>query len=100
MNAKHETETANRIGSSAVLGQTNNNKSMQLETINRLYLELSQVATVDTAKEIKLRHGIGDARQQAHALCWQIEKCGASQDLTQASIMASALQSQLNELLA
>jgi hypothetical protein len=28
---------------------------MELETINRLYLELSQVATANTAREVKLR---------------------------------------------
>ncbi len=31
---------------------------MELETINRLYLELSQVATATTAKELKLRKAL------------------------------------------
>lgn len=43
--------------------------------------------------------GIGDARQAAMDLCWQIEKSGASEELTKCSVMASELQSKLNDLL-
>lgn len=74
-------------------------KTMDLEIINRLYLELSQVATATTAKELKLQQGIGEARQAAMELCWQIEKSGASEELTKCSVMASELQSKLNDLL-
>ena len=74
-------------------------KTMELDIINRLYLELSRVATATTAKELKLQKGIGDARQTAMELCWQIEKSGASEELTKCSVMASELQSKLNDLL-
>lgn len=72
---------------------------MDLEIINRLFLELSQVATATTGQELKLQKGIGAAREAAQKLCWQIEKCGASPELTEASVLASKLQEQLNELL-
>ena len=72
---------------------------MQLETINKLYLELSQVATATTARELKLIDGIAAARQASLELCWQIEKAGANEELTKAGVMASKLQAQLNELL-
>ena len=72
---------------------------MELDTINSLYLELSQVATATTGREIAMRNKIGDAREKALKLCWQIEKCGASDELTTASVMASDLSSFLNELL-
>lgn len=72
---------------------------MQLETINKLYLELSQVSTATTAKELAIQQGVGEARQAALELCWQIEKCGASEELTKASVMASELHSKLNDLL-
>lgn len=71
----------------------------QFDTINRLYLELSQVATATTEKEMKMRAGIGNARQAAMELCWQIEKLPASEECTKASIMAAQLQSLLNDLL-
>ena len=33
--------------------------------------------------------------QMALELCWQIDRCGASEDLTKASLMASALRMKL-----
>lgn len=72
---------------------------MELATINRLYLELSQVATATTGKELKLQAGIGEACNDAMELCWQIEKSGASEELTKCSIMASALEMKLKDLL-
>ena len=38
--------------------------------------------------------------QMALELCWQIERCGASEDLTKASIMASELRGKLATLTA
>jgi hypothetical protein len=72
---------------------------MGLDIINRLFLELSQFATATTAKELALQKGIGEARQAALELCYAIESAGASQALTNCSIMASSLQQKLNELL-
>jgi hypothetical protein len=124
---------------------------MDLEIINRLFLELSQVTTATTGKELALGKerdelrrllaahvtrkacaccgeskplpyrrddlggyvcltcvekrldalidGVGQARQAAMELCWQIEGCGASLELTKASVMASALSAKLNDLL-
>lgn len=42
---------------------------------------------------------IGDLRSSAMDLCYQIEKSGASPELTKASEMASGLQRRLNDLL-
>lgn len=72
---------------------------MDLDIINRLYLELSQVATATTGQELKLHKGIGDARSAALNLCYEIEKLPASAQSTKLSLLASALQSHLNELL-
>lgn len=47
----------------------------------------------------ELINGVAVGRQAALELCWQIEKSGASEELTKCSVMASALQSALNELL-
>lgn len=44
---------------------------MQLETLNKLYLELSQVATAQTAKEIELRTALksaNDCCRSMHAI--------------------------------
>ncbi len=123
---------------------------MELETINRLYLELSQVATATTPRELAISkerdalsrlldahvsrklcaccgeskplpyrrddlggyvcltcvekrldaliNGVADARQAALELCYQIERCGASEMLTKASVMAGELQSKLINL--
>lgn len=47
----------------------------------------------------RIRKSIGGARQAAMELCWQIEKSGASKELTKCSLMASKLQSMLNDML-
>lgn len=52
-----------------------------------------------TAELAALILAIGNVREKAMQLCWQIEKCGASEDLTKASLMASELVDKLNELL-
>lgn len=126
-------------------------KTMDLEIVNRLFLELSQITTATTGKEIALQKerdqmarlldahvsrkpcaecgeskplplrrddmggyvclscvekrlndllaGVGNARQAAIELCWQIEKLGASEEQTKCSVMASELHSKLNDLL-
>jgi hypothetical protein len=68
------------------------------ETIDKLYLELSRVTQARTWKDIALAEAIVVAKEHAHALCVQIEKCGASEDLTKASVMASNLVSELHKL--
>jgi hypothetical protein len=73
--------------------------TLDTHTIDRLFLELSQFSRATTGRELKLIRGIGEARQAAMELCWQIEKSGASEELTKCSVMASALQSKLNDLL-
>lgn len=70
----------------------------ELEIINKLYLELSQVATAETANERRLNAGIVKAHEAALALCHQIEKIGASPEQTNASVMASQLRAMLQEL--
>jgi predicted Holliday junction resolvase-like endonuclease len=47
----------------------------------------------------EIMRGISDAREASMKLCWQIEKSGASEELTEASIRASLLHDMLNDLL-
>lgn len=68
---------------------------MQLETINKLFLELSQVATAKTANEIALEDKLKEANLAARKLCDTIEKSGASPELTEISLQASALYKKL-----
>jgi hypothetical protein len=68
---------------------------MGLETINKLYLELSQVATAKTENEIRLQTVVDEAAKKALDLSWQIEKCDASAALTKASLMAFELRQDL-----
>lgn len=72
---------------------------MELETINRLYLELSQISTATTAKEIKLKNGIHEAVLMVTELCYKIEQCGASDALTKCSVAAISLKTKLSTLL-
>ena len=72
---------------------------MQLETINKLYLELSQITTARNSKEITLLNGINQAKNAALEICYQIEKSGASEELTKLSVLASQLHNFLGSLL-
>ncbi len=69
---------------------------MELETINNLYLELSQVATANTQKECNLVKRLNDARALAYELQLQIERSGASPELTECSVIAQKLSTLLN----
>jgi len=48
---------------------------MELETINKLYLELSQITTATTAREILLQKQLAEAQRDAERLDWMIEQC-------------------------
>ena len=43
---------------------------MELETINKLYLELSQITTATTAREILLQKQLAEARRDAERWRW------------------------------
>ena len=64
---------------------------MQTETIDKLFLELSQVSKAKTAREIQLLALLERLVDQAENLGRAIERCGASHDLTTASLMASRI---------
>lgn len=68
---------------------------METDTIDRLFLELSQVTKAKTARETELETLVMRQADQARKLCHQIEECGASNALTTASIMASRLRMDL-----
>lgn len=68
---------------------------MELDTINKLFLELSQVATATTAKELALEEKLKSGAEAAYKLCLQIEASGASPELTECSIQASHLHDML-----
>jgi hypothetical protein len=74
-------------------------KPKDTDTIDRLFLELSQFTKATTGKELALQEGIAAAVDASQQLAWQIEKCGASTELTKASVMASDLHQHLNRLL-
>ena len=45
---------------------------MELETINKLYLELSQITTATTAREILLQKQLAEAQRDAERYrCWR-----------------------------
>ena len=46
---------------------------MELETINKLYLELSQITTATTAREILLQKQLAEAKKDSERLDWIIE---------------------------
>ena len=46
---------------------------MELETINKLYLELSQITTATTAREKKKKKQLAEAQRDAERLDWIIE---------------------------
>ena len=46
---------------------------MELETINKLYLELSQITTATTAREILLQEQLAEAQRDAERGRWLIE---------------------------
>lgn len=78
--------------------------SMELETVDKLYLELSQFATARTRRELQLYETILAAKGQALALCAQLEECGS--DITQtcpklhnARTMAEELRRNLHKAL-
>ena len=48
---------------------------MELETINKLYLELSQITTATTAREILLQKQLAEAQRDSERLDWMIEQC-------------------------
>lgn len=70
-----------------------------LTAITEEYIIVPSFPFIVTAAQTATAEQIGDARQAAIELCWQIEKCGASEELTKCSVMASELQSKLNDLL-
>lgn len=72
--------------------------SKELETVNKLYLELSTIATAKTKRELDLLQAIQDARDIALDLCYKIEVCGASEKLTAACVQASTLYKLLDML--
>jgi len=43
---------------------------MELETINKLYLELSQITTATTAREILLQKQLAEAQKDSERLDW------------------------------
>ena len=46
---------------------------MELEIINKLYLELSKITTATTAREILLQKQLAEAQRDAERLDWIIE---------------------------
>lgn len=71
---------------------------MELDTINKLYLELSQIATAKTQKDIHLINGLVDIRETSLALCHKIEAAGASEELTELSLLASHLYREIRKI--
>jgi len=55
---------------------------------------IAQVTSSGSGGTVALKPNLA---QEALELCWQIEKCGASEALTKASVMASALQAKLSK---
>ena len=73
--------------------------AMETETIDRLFLELSQVTKATTGRELELLKRISEARSAAINLCHMIEALPASGQQTEISLQAAKLVSFLNESL-
>ncbi len=72
---------------------------MELQIINKLYLELSQIATAKTELELELTCKIAEALQMALNLCWTIERVPASPEQTEISVAACMLREFLDSTL-
>jgi hypothetical protein len=53
-NVKSRSRSSDRPSSKIFLYMNNENNGIELETVNKLYLELSQITTAKTAKQIDL----------------------------------------------
>lgn len=65
---------------------------MDLEIINKLYLELSQVATATTARELKFQNLLEQARKASTELCYAIEDLPDSRNKSNVARKSSALR--------
>ncbi len=61
------------------------------DTIDRLFLELSQFTQATTKREAQMVDRLKIASDLALQLCYTIEGAGASKELTECSVLASAL---------
>lgn len=68
---------------------------MELETINKLYLELSQVATAMTEKEIKSRQRLVVIHHKMMELCREIQNLPPSVQREYVTKLAVSLREQL-----
>ena len=64
---------------------------MELETINKLYLELSQITTATTAREILLQKQLAEAQRDAARLRGALEKL-ENHDATKSITLAGGEQ--------
>lgn len=59
---------------------------------------IAQVTSSGSGGTVALKPNVLNLLEDMQRLCWQIEKCGASEELTTASAMASALLDKLKKL--
>lgn len=78
---------------------TDNKPKPETETIDRLFLELSQFTNGRTRRELDRDIDIATVRNAVLELSWQIENLSASPQQTRASEMCAAIGKRLNELL-
>lgn len=78
---------------------SSNQSAPETETIDRLFLELSQFSNARTRRELDRDIEIAAVRNSVLELSWQIENLPASHQQTRASEMCAAIGKRLNELL-
>jgi len=71
----------------------------ETETLDRLFVELSQFTTARTARELGTDKRIAEIRNATLELSWEIERMPASPAQTKISEMAASIGCGLNALL-
>lgn len=69
------------------------------DTIDKLFLELSQFTKATTGTELKLQAGIMLADAHALELSYQLEKCAPSKKLAEAHVMVLALRKHFQQFI-
>jgi hypothetical protein len=64
---------------------------LETETIDRLFLEFSQITKATTSKELFLKRQVEEAEKKTLELCYLIEGAGASPELTNVGVKAGEL---------
>ncbi len=72
---------------------------MELKTINKLYLELSQISTAKTKRELELEFGIGEIRSCAVKLSKKMDGFMSHKKICDITLIIKEINDLSNDLL-